>query len=498
MNALTHYLNRDYTWQKLTILFITTFLIRFATFELYIQHEDRYRQADSFDYHLCGACIKSGNGMTRFDNQEPIFWRTPGYPLFLSIFYSLYNITTIDISKNKSPIKAALLIQILLCSFIPLLIFFLARLLTSTLPIAWIAAWISAFHLGFILASCFLLSDALAHLIFLGFLYFFYQSFALWFEPLNKYFTQKSMLISTCVAALLLGLYTWIRPNGQFLVFVILIIFLFGHCSWRLKFSKIALFALIFFASISGWYLRNHGLTGHWFFCPMSGPYLQTFCAPKIIRRVSGQPLDRCIKFLLAHVGPEMQNEAARLAQESPQFRVCKELICSKIAHPWITKYPWYFLCDWTKEVAKTTFDLYGSQLVSLVNKTHMWDPAEEFLSEKLMLCLFTQPMPWYMRLICWLEALFYLVLLIGIIVGCWIFLLQPLIAKRFHEPSLQKIQAIWLKTGVIIGALVVMTGGFGYARLRMPADPLLIIISLTLWYYLITHYTVQPSKRRL
>ncbi len=498
MNALSHYLYRDYTWQKLAILFLAALLIRFATFELYIQYEERYRQADSYDYHICGTCIKTGSGMTRFDTNEPIFWRTPGYPLFLSFFYTLYDITTVDFSKIKEPLKAALLVQIFLCSFIPLIIFFLARLLTGTLPIAWIAAWISAFHLGFVLASCYILSDALALIFFLGFLYYFYQSFTFWFEPPNKHLTMKSMILSACIAALLLGLYTWIRPNGQFLIVVVLLLLFLGQCSWRIKISKIALFSLIFFATLSGWYIRNHSITGHWFFCPMSGPYLQTFCAPKIIRRISGQPLGQCIKYLFSFIKPEMQKEALRLSQATPHYQVCKELICAKIAQPWISKYPWYFFCDWTKEVLKTTFDLYGSQLVSLVNKTHTFDPPEEFLSEKLMLCLFSQPMPWFMRFICWLDAFLYLLLWIGILAGCWIFLLQPVYARRFNEPALQKMQSLWIKVGIIIGALLVMTGGFGYARLRMPADPLLIIISLTFWYYMFTHYTLQPTKRRL
>lgn len=496
-NSIYRYMHQDYSWQKLLLLFLAAFLIRFATFQLYIQHEERYRQADSYDYHLCGLCIKAGYGMTRFDTNEPIFWRTPGYPLFLSIFYYIYHSCTADFSKNKDPFYAAILVQIFLCSWIPLLIFFLTRLLTGMLPLAWISAWISVIHLGFVLASCYILSDALALIFFLGFLYFFYQSFRLWFESPLKKANNRMMIIASCKAALLLALYTWIRPNGQFLVVVVLVSMLIGSCSWRIKFSKIALFALIFFATLSGWYIRNHSITGHWFFCPMSGPYLQTFCAPKIIRRVSGQPLDTCIKYLLSFIRPEMQKEALKIAQETPHLKVCKELICAKIATPWIVGYPWYFICDWSKEVAKTMFDLYASQLVAFVTKTHSFDPPEEFLTEKLTLCLFSQPMPLLMRCICWLEALFVLCLWLGLFAGCWVFLVQPLYARRFNDPALQKIQALWLKSGIIISALIVMTGGFGYARLRMPAEPLMLILALSYWYFLYAYLTQQNHTKR-
>jgi len=42
----------------------------------------------------------------------------------------------------------------------------------------------------------------------------------------------------------------------------------------------------------------------------------------------------------------------------------------------------------------------------------------------------------------------------------------------------------LWLKAGVMIAAVLGMTGGFGYARLRMPVEPLLVLLSLTFWYY--------------
>jgi hypothetical protein len=139
---------------------------------------------------------------------------------------------------------------------------------------------------------------------------------------------------------------------------------------------------------------------------------------------------------------------------------------------------------DWIKEVLKTTFDLYASQLVAMVNKTHTYDPLEEFLSEKIALCLYQQPMPLFMRLICWSEFLFSLWLWIGLFFGAWLFLLKPLFNKNQNSKEIIKTQALWLKTGLLIGGMLIMTGGFGYARLRMPIDPLLFMLSLTFWYY--------------
>lgn len=173
-----------------------------------------------------------------------------------------------------------------------------------------------------------------------------------------------------------------------------------------------------------------------------------------------------------------------------------RELLCNEVAMPWILDYPWYFLYDWLKEVVKATFDLYASQLVAIVNKSHMYDPLEEFLSEKIALCLYKQPMHWFMRFIIWLECIFTLFMWIGLFAGLWTYLIYPLITKNY-DSNARKQLALWVKTFLIIGGMLVMTGGFGYARLRMPVDPLLITLSVTWWYYMVIHYYFnKPLKR--
>lgn len=488
--ALKSYLI-DYTWPKLAFLVVAAFIVRALTFGLYVQHEERYRQADTNDYHFCALGLKAGTGMHRIDTVQPIFWRTPGYPFYLSLFYRWYDIKTGYFSALQEPLKASIWVQIILCSFIPLLLFFLLRLLTGSLLISWIGSWIGVFHLGFVLASCYILSDALAQLFFIGFLYCFYKVCTLWFEPEIIEHNRYQIAAWLVSAAALLGIYTWIRPNGQFIVALSMALLLITKGSWQFKFSKIALFGLCFFAAIGGWYVRNYTLTNHWFFCPMSGPYLQSFSAPKIMRRVTKKPLDECLKSLLMQVSVRIQEETMRLAKEAPHLYVSKELLCKPIAMPWIINYPWYFAYEWIKEVLKTSFDLYASQLVAMVTKTHTYDPIEEFLTEKLSLCLYTQPMPRLMRIICWSEFIFSLLLWFGLLAGLLLFILKPLLQKN-ASPDVLRMQALWIKVGIIIGGMLIMTGGFGYARLRMPIDPLLWLLALTWWCYSTTkasHY---------
>ncbi len=92
--------------------------------------------------------------------------------------------------------------------------------------------------------------------------------------------------------------------------------------------------------------------------------------------------------------------------------KVLSPLKNKEAALPIIWAHPFYFIYDWIKEVLKTTFDLYSSQLVKFADKTFHWDPIEEFLAEKVVLALWAQPMPLVDAHHCMARSLlFYLVM---------------------------------------------------------------------------------------
>jgi len=472
-------------WHHLGLIFVVAVIVRALVFGCYIAPHGYYLQADSRDYHYCAHSLALGRGMMRPDNAYPIFWRTPGYPIYLSIFYSIFGPQGLDFNQNKMALETSIWVQIFVCSTIPILLFFLALYLAQSMMLAWIAAWIAVFHIGFVLASCYILSDALATVLLLLFFLFFYRSFRLIGEPILHILTDQSMIVDVLLAAFFLGLYTWLRPNGQFTVLVSVFILLLGACAWRIKIKKIILFLLLFFSIIGGWYVRNYQLTGHVFFCPMTGAYLQTFCAPRILRTVTGKPLMDCMKYLMGHVMQETARETIRLQKEAPHLYVARELVCSNIAMPIIKAHPFYFMYDWLREVMKTIFDPYASQIVAFVNNSFSYDPAEEFLFEKINLWLFAQNMPPFLGFFCWLEFFFLLWFWIGLFGGIWLFLIKPLFTPEEASIHTKFYRSLWLKTGFFIGGLVFMTGGFGYARLRMPVEPLMIILTLTWWLWI-------------
>lgn len=475
-------LEQPYSVKNLALLCAIAFLVRAITFWGYVGHEYRYLQADSLDYHHGALCVTHFNSMT-MPNGQPIFWRTPGYPWYLSIFYKLYG-SYVDFKQTKLAHKAAIIGQLILCSVVPLLVFFLALVLTNILWIAWLAAWFSVFHLGFVLSATYILSDGLALIPFLLFLCFLYKSFCLYKEPCR---TDRSlMFLYTLLAALSLVLFTWIRPNGQFVIVVATLLMIAAACSWRDKLIKIFLILALFFMLLMPWYLRNYQLTGQWFYCPMLGPVLQSFCVPKIDRYLTGRSFEECWKVAMIAANRALQEETARIAAEEPYHKVSRELVCKKVAMSQIFAHPFVFAWEWLRECGKTTFDLNGSQIVAMENKTHSYDPLEEFLLEKYAMIFYKQSMPWYVRLIMYSEAVLSLLLWIGILLGLYYFMLIPII-KNFNVSSYQyAMWFVWLKAGFMVASLIAMTGGFGYARLRLPMDPLLMILSLTAWYYLV------------
>lgn len=493
MISFRAFFKQPYNFANLSYLFIAAFLLRALIFGFFVQHEFRYQQADSMDYHNCATCIKYTGGMS-FPWGQPIFWRVPGYPVYLTFFYNLFDSGT-EFQDAQAAHKAAIWVQLFFCSFIPILIFFLAMSLTSNLLISWLAAWISVIHLGFVLSSTYILSDALALLFIVLFLIFFYKSFRLIGEAkTNDSF--RDYLVNASIAALFLAIYAWIRPNGQFTVVVAIILLLFGACAWRQKLIKIAFFAALFYGLIGGWIIRNYIHTGHLFYCPMSGPVLQSFCVPKLFRYETGRSFEECWRAVMTRTTQIIAHEMERIPRENPGMWASRELVCQQLAIPQIMKHPFVFLWEWVKEVGKTTFDLYSSQIVCMVNKSHTYDQLEEFLAEKLKLCLYAQPMSIGLHIIIWLEFLCALLKWIGLFAGCWVFLIRPIFNRFRVSNAIKRMSFLWLKVGFFVGSMLFMTGGFGYARLRLPVEPLLIILSLTFWYWFFVKENNEKTVR--
>lgn len=453
------------SYRHAALLFFVSLLIRGAVLFFAIIPHGFYKQADSNDYHNCALSIAMGHGMYRADTHEPIFWRTPGYPPFLAFFYRYFGIQHYTFDTNSTAQCAALWFQIFISSFIPCILFYLALLLTQHYTIAMLTAWITALHPGLILASTYILTEGLALIFFYLFLLFLYKNCV----------RSSGSYYSIIASALLLSIYTWMRPMGECIGYgTTLLIFLGGIGSWSHTAKKAGLFLIIFFLTLFPWYWRNYNLTHEWFFCPTIGNYLNCFSVPKILRRTLSKPLTECHHIAQQHAGREVYKK--RVALQGTGLYVSPN-ISKVVALPIIQQNFGYFIYDWIMEVSKTTFDFYTYHIIPMLNGSYWYDPIEEFLPDKIAACLYAYPMPWYLRLICWLEFLGALMLWIGLCAGFWKFVITALVKNSFTS-----MLHLWLVCLPMICIIIGMTGGFGYARLRLPAEPLLIILSLTFW----------------
>lgn len=461
------------------LLFLTAFLLRGSTFYFYMQHHERYQQADSVDYHIAGLCVAHGLGMQRPDGKY-IFWRTPGYPAYLAPFFKKFGQPILNFDANAPAHKKAIWFQIFISSLFPLIVLMLAYVLTKSHPISIITAWISVLHVGFILASTYLLTDAIAGVLFALFLLCYFSAFRLLGETRT---VIKFPWTNLMAAALFLAAYTWMRPMGQFIGILAACILLFAYVPLQQRILRATFFSAIFIAALLPWFVRNYHLTGKMFFCPLFGLYLNVFNAPKILARIDNIPLKDAHQKLSQDASLVIVSEMGRYKALHSPYIVCNEQLCMKTAWPLIKDHPLFFLYDWMVEVTKTTFDLYSSQIVNLVADRFKWDPLVEYLDEKIAECLYKQQLPLFARFICWLEFIVYIFIWLGIFAGL-VFFLLPTIKGSPTTLLIRSMAILWIKAGLFIGATVMQTGGFGYARLRLPIEPLIIILAVTFWWW--------------
>ena len=482
MNALgrlTTLLNTKPTSRNMTILFGVALFLRLIVFFFYMQHNDRYKQGDTPDYHSCAVSMANGRGM--FVGGRPRFWRAPGYPFYLKQFYQLGDVKSYPLGDSTTAQKMAILIQILIVSLLPLVIFYLALLLTKTLAIAWIASWISVFHIGIVLASSFLMTDIFGALLFYLYLICFYSSYAVIGEKGMKGTVWWRMI---ALAAVTLGIFTYIRPMGNYIwVVSMFLLLVFGNDIWSIKLKKFFLFTLIFFAITGPWYVRNYQLTGKWFFCPMWGLYFNTFVAPKVSQHIHGGTYEENWKKQV-NLG---NIEAMKVAQSmrGSGYLSVPELDIGRAAWPLIMAHPFRALHHWMGHVFITLFDTYSNHHLVDLARGEPWEPLEPTLLSKFQDSLYREPMNWFMRMLSWLEFFFFIFTWIGILGGFITFMFMPLLKCFKVSDFYKQMAALWLKVGPFIGAVCFMTGGYGYARLRLPVDMLIIILSLTFWYWL-------------
>lgn len=503
----------------LTILFMFSLLMRALVFGCYLSKENRFWQVDSATYHCVATSITNGQGISKTDG-SPVFYRVPGYPLFVAAVYSLFG-------HEKT---APLWIQIFIASLLPLLIFLLSLVLfPKFLLLARIASLYSAVHLGLVLYAGFFMTETLFLFFFLLFMLFFMPVCHLFFckspetgwlprekmllnqYPGNLYLPNpvctstpfielyekmygddvQQMLIITSTdkqifkdrqqgfqylvwAGLFLGCASLVRPVGHYLLPLAVLLILFSHDYWREKCAKSLFFIIAWLVPVSFWLVRNYMLVGYLFFHSLPGGHFLYFSAARVIAQEKNISYEQACQVIHKKVHKRehaFKKEHHRLPNE---FEHC--VMQEKLAVSYFKQYPLTALKLWLTDIFRTTFSLYSAELLYLESGR----PEFDYFSSGRSLCSMIKRYLFPATDKLWLRVVIFadIVSMLFMWLGCLLFFLAAFAKRRISLLCVTGRVVLFMKFFMIIA----LAGG--YARMRLPIEPLIMLFAWHFWLY--------------
>jgi hypothetical protein len=500
------------------ILFFVSLLVRFAAYFFYLRHENRFWQVDSQTYHSVGSQLAQGKGFTNINGNDH-FYRLPGYPIFIALAYTLFG-------PNK---HAVLWAQIVLAAVIPMLIFLLSLVLFPLRRRLAIAAGLySAFHLGLVLYASFFMSETLFIVFFLLFLLFFFASFHLWFCPYSQEESCKSndqdahdrILLSTmprasmevpgyeafcqkihdecsaCVcdaedivtrrlvfAGLFLGVASLVRPVGHYVILVSILLLLFSNDGLLRKIAKVMALSVAWFFPVCLWLARNFFLTSHLFFHTLPGGHFLYLSASRVVSNVNHCSYQEARDQLRETIEHDIQEEEK--AAGRPLLEIERCIKHEQLARTWFMQYPGISLQLWLTDICRTSLSLYSSEILYLEQgrpEIPYFDSGRTFTS-LFKKYLVPKTDNFLLLLLIYYEILTFFLILLGFCGNIVRHVIRLLKRHKLSYTYLHDLDTSMQAIPIMILFIVLALAG-GYARMRLPIEPLLIIFSLSGWGY--------------
>lgn len=511
---------KKYRW-FLIGLFAFALFIRAAIFVGYLSKNQNFWQVDSNTYHLIAEQIAQEHGICA-DPGHPNFYRLPGYPLLLATFYKIFGPDT----------KNVLWMQIIIAALIPLLIFLLGCILfPQNILIAKAAGIYSSVHIGYVLYSGFFMAESLFIFLFLIFAILFLSSVHLFFcfqnkcncqedygffrhlslpdpiatsEPYLMLFDdvfeneQQNIIQCTCQetelikssrnllgAGFALGLASLVRPVGHYLILLSILILIFSNETWIQKISKsFTLFCGWLFPVIF-WLARNFILTGHIFFHTLPGGHFLYFSASRIVMHECNCSFDQAKDMLRKQVDTLVAEKEQTQNKKLSEIEQC--YIREDLAKQYFKKYPALAIKLWLTDILRTATSLYSAELLYIESGRKEFDYFNAKRTIKSMVYKYLVPqttkawLKWLIRL----EIFMFLLLILGLFFG---FLTTAFRCIKNWDSEINRIDLCsWLRSLAFATLFIVIGLAGGYARMRLPAEAFLIILSMSFWIPIFT-----------
>ncbi len=232
------------TKKSLIIIFSIAFIVRFLCLIISLVmngYNDLINkiilgpQNDPLTYNQLAINLLNGYGFTYKEGLPPVSLRTPGYPVFIAVFYAIFGIKPLLI----------LFIQIIMDSLTAIIIFKTVFEISSK-KIALIASALYSFEPHALIYSLSMYSDTL--------FVFLIAIFSFNFIRFLKYGSTRYLVFSTFI----LGLSAIVKPTSVFVPLIVLFFLIFKNARIFLIIKQFTVFLFVFGIIISPWLLRNY------------------------------------------------------------------------------------------------------------------------------------------------------------------------------------------------------------------------------------------------
>lgn len=433
----------------LIFLFGLSFLIRIFTFYAFFQNNKTMTDFDSKVYCEVGVSVSEGKGLINQDGSHN-FLRVPLYPIFLGACYKIF-----DANNEK-----ALIFQAFISSIIPILIFFLSLLIfPHNLLVAKISSFLSSIHVGFVTFSNLLMAESLFTLFFLIFLITLFLALK-----------GKNDKLIFFISGIILGVSSLFRPVGPLVLLTTLfIIILVQKTNIKASLQNCLVLFIGWFLIVLPWIARNFWLTGYIFFHTLPGIHFLKHLAARVVMSSENITYMQSLKKLDIELEKSLYENQIQKNRNS--FEIEKCIHAEQIAKKYCLKYPIATLKHAIINMFKTAFGLYSAEIIFIDRNGELPEyENQRGISQILKRFLIPNVSSIWILITIYFEILFMLFLWLGNI-G---FILKAFFKKKLFDSIIRIFPFIFLFFFISLAC--------GFARLRLPIEPFMIILSVYFW----------------
>ncbi len=426
----------------LTAILILSLTTRILFFHAFLSHNQNYMvPEDSAQYNATAMSFVTGQEISTHAWADK-FHRLPGYPLLLAGCYKLF---------GHNPIMA-LWLQVIVASFIPVLIYFLGlTIFPGNILIAAISGLAATIHVGFITYAGSLMAESFFMIFFLLFLILFLR-------------IQQNSNKKLFYAGILLGIASIIRPVG-----LPLLLLSMGYLAARAQKLKAIASLCIGWLSTTGWVLLSNYLAcGALFFHTLPGIHFLRYSSASVHKEVHGCSFHQARVALATNWQTKIQEQETQKARSLTEYERCR--MAERITWQQFLQHPIISIKHFCINIFKTTFGLHASYL-QFVDTKELFEHATSWgVWERVKIYFPPHVRSWFLVPMIYSEIIFLILMLLGSLGFC--------IKACFNR--------IWFGYAYLTipwaGLFITLTFGAGCARLRLPADALLIIVAGYFW----------------